>query len=154
MSFETDAFAFYIYYYSGIPQNTTSNPVSTIETKELEADEPDPRMLRAQKEENEAYIDILKSEQNHPAWKVLVMFLVTGGMLLFTILKGGGDINPLNLSCHDTLYWVLTLSAVPYVLVFCLIGRRHLLQVYYAKKDCGYDYLPKDVEWNERNTVR
>jgi len=138
----------------GIPEGGASNPVSTTEIKSLECDEPDPRMLRAQKQENETYIEILKSEQNHPAWKVLVMFLVTGGMLLFTVLKGGGDINPLNLNCHDTLYWILTLAAIPYVLFFCFIGRQHLLKKFYAKQDCGYEYLPKDVEWNERNTVR
>lgn len=131
-----------------------SNAVSVTEAKLLEADEPDPRMIKAQREDNQTYIDILKGEQNHPAWKVLIMFLVTGGMLLCTVLKGGGDINPLNLGCHDTLYWILTLSAIPYVLIFCWIGRTHLLKVFYAKKDCGYEYLDKDVEWNETNTIR
>ena len=44
------------------------------------------------------------------------MFATTGGMLTLTILKGGGDINPLNLDCSAPLYWVLTIAALPWVL--------------------------------------
>merc|ERR1719447_2046182 len=34
------------------------------------------------------------------------------------------------------------------------IARSHLLQVYQAKKDCGYQYLPQDIVWDERATIR
>merc|ERR1719346_378208 len=75
-------------------------------------------------------------------------------MLTLTILKGGGDINPLNVESCTGLYWFLTLSALPWVLIISYIGRAHLLSVYAQKKQCGYVYLPQDVVWDETATIR
>jgi len=109
---------------------------------------------KAQSEGNQALVDILEGESIHPPWKVFLMFATTGGMLLLTILKGGGDINPLNLECGQTLYWVLTVAALPWVLLISFIARRHLLSMYYAKQEAGFEYLETDVQWDERATVR
>lgn len=109
---------------------------------------------KAQSEGNQALVDILTSESIHPPWKVFLMFATTGGMLLLTILKGGGDINPLNLECGQPLYWILTVAAIPWVLLISFIARRHLLSMYYAKQEAGFEYLETDVQWDERATVR
>jgi len=114
----------------------------------------DPRLVKAERENNQLYIDILQSESIHPPWKVLLMFACSGGLLTMTILKGGGPINPLGLECGMTLYWVLTLAAIPWVLVISVIARAHLIKRYYEKESCGYEYLPQDVVWDERATIR
>lgn len=109
---------------------------------------------KAQSEGNQALVEILEGESVHPPWKVFLMFATTGGMLLLTILKGGGDINPLNLECGQPLYWTLTIAAIPWVLLISFIARRHLLSVYYAKQEAGFEYLETDVQWDERATIR
>lgn len=109
---------------------------------------------KAQSEGNTSLAEILESETIHPPWKVGIMFATTGGMLLLTILKGGGDINPLNLECGQALYWALTVAAIPWVLMISFVARRHLLSMFYAKKEAGFEYLETDVQWDETATIR
>jgi len=116
--------------------------------------ERDPRRVKAEAENNEKYIEILKAESVHPAWKVILMFICCGGLLTFTILKGGGDINVLDIECGEAEYWVITLAALPWVLMISFIARQHLVKRYYEKEECGYKYLPQDVVWDETATVR
>lgn len=103
---------------------------------------------------NLALGEILQKEQSTPAWKVGMMFIVTGGMLVLTILKGGGSLNPLNITCGSLPYWVITLSALPFVFTISIIARCHLVKIYHQKLDCGYNYVEGDVEWNEWNTIK
>eukprot|EP00493_Phyllostaurus_siculus_P025158 UN25502 len=77
----------------------------------------DPRWTKAQQEGNQMYMTILKQESVHPPWKVAVMFLCSGGLLALTILKGGGPINLLDIECGQAIYWVLTIGAIPWVLM-------------------------------------
>lgn len=114
----------------------------------------DPRRVQAELDNNVLYIDLLKKEAIHPPWKVGLMFLCCGGLLIITILKGGGDVNILDLQCGETLYWVITLAALPWVLMISFIARNHLLARYYEKESCGYTYLPQDIRWDETATVR
>lgn len=114
----------------------------------------DPRWVKAEQEGNQMYMTILKQESVHPPWKVAVMFLCSGGLLALTILKGGGPINLLDIECGQSIYWVLTLGAIPWVLMISVIGRTHLIKRYYEKDECGYEYLPQDVVWDERATIR
>jgi len=116
--------------------------------------QPDPRYQKAEAEGNTEYMEILKNESIHQPWKVLLMFLCTAGMLTLTILKGGGNINPLNVESCTPLYWTLTLAAIPWVLVISYIGRAHLLKTWALKDKCGYEYLPQDVVWDETATIK
>merc|ERR1719461_391081 len=143
--------------------NTSTKKAVKLDTNEKRSNDEldpipeggrDPRMVKAEQENNQLYIDILKSESIHPPWKVILMFFCSGGLLLLTILKGGGDINPLQLECGMTLYWVLTLGAIPWVLMISVIARAHLVKRYYEKDECGYEYLPQDVVWDENATIR
>lgn len=115
---------------------------------------PDPRMTKAEQENNQTCTRILKAESIHPPWKVFLMFVCSGGLLILTILKGGGNINPLGLECGMTMYWFLTLITLPWVLMVSVIARTHLLNRYYEKEDCGYEYLPQDVVWDESATIK
>jgi len=114
----------------------------------------DPRTVKAEQENNKLYMTILKAESIHPPWKVMLMFLCSGGLLTMTILKGGGDINPLGLECGMTLYWVLTLGTIPWVLMISVIARTHLINRFYEKDECGYEYLPQDIVWDENATIK
>merc|ERR1719461_1897820 len=143
--------------------NTSTKKAVKLDTNEKRSNDEldpipeggrDPRMVKAEQENNQLYIDILQAESIHPPWKVMLMFLCSGGLLCLTILKGGGDINPLDLQCGMTLYWVLTLGAIPWVLMISVIGRTHLIKRYYEKDECGYEYLPQDIVWDETATIR
>lgn len=137
-------------------QESSSNGGAIVKVG-MDSDNPNDQngaRAKAQSEGNQALVDILESESIHPPWKVGLMFATTGGMLTLTILKGGGDINPLNLECGQALYWVLTVAAIPWVLLISFIARRHLLTMFYAKQEAGFEYLETDVQWDERATVR
>lgn len=141
----------------GIPEDQMSGNNTAgmgAEKKEMEPGSEDPRMTKAKQDSNHQLIEILKTEMVHPAWKVLLLFALTIAMLTLTILKGGGHINVLDIHCGQALYWCLTLTTLPVVLSVCFIARNHLLKVYYAKQECGYEYLENDVQWDERNTIR
>merc|ERR1712048_508729 len=75
---------------------------------------------------NEVLAEILEMESGTSCWKVGLMFLTTGGMLVLTILKGGGSVNPLSITCGSWQYWVITLAALPFVLTISIIARNHL----------------------------
>jgi len=137
----------------GIQENMEVVNVKDNGNKVVAGDQTD-AVHKARADGNTALVEILESESIHPPWKVALMFATTGGMLTLTILKGGGKINPLDLGCSDALYWVLTIAALPWVLMISLIARRHLLQMYYAKKEAGFEYLETDVQWDEKATIR
>jgi len=111
-------------------------------------------MDMAMQEKNHTLYQILFTEQSTPVWKVLMMFFVTGGMLALTIMKGGGSINPLNIHCGSTQYWIITLAALPLVLGVSVIARNYLVKVWKQKKECGFRYAEGDVEWDHTNTIR
>jgi uncharacterized membrane protein YfcA len=114
----------------------------------------DPRRIKAEADANALYIDILQKESIHPPWKVGLMFLCCGGLLTFTILKAGGDINPLDLQCGEAVYWVITLAALSWVLIISFIARQHLVKRFALKKECGSEYLPQDIRWDSSATIR
>jgi uncharacterized membrane protein YfcA len=114
----------------------------------------DPRRIKADADGNAMYIDLLQKESVHPPWKVGLMFLCCGGILTFTILKGGGDINPLDLQCGETAHWIITLVTLPWVLIISYIARQHLVNRFAQKKECGYEYLPQDIRWDSSATIR
>jgi uncharacterized membrane protein YfcA len=140
----------------GIPEemNGDASAGMTGDKKEMEPGSEDPRMTKAKQDTNHQLIEILKTEMVHPTWKVMLLFALTIAMLTLTVLKGGGHINVLDIHCGQALYWGLTLTTLPVVLTVCWIARNHLLKVYYAKQECGYEYLENDVKWDERNTIR
>lgn len=103
---------------------------------------------------NHTLYQILFTERSTPVWKVIMMFCVTGGMLALTILKGGRNINPLNITCGSSQYWLITFAAFPLVLGVSIVARNHLVKVWRQKAECGFRYAEGDVEWNETNTIR
>jgi len=114
----------------------------------------DPRMSEAIDTDNMELAIILKQESETPMWKVMLMFVVTGGMLILTILKGSGRLNPLSITCGSSSYWLITLSALPFVLVISIIARSYLVKRFHSKALCNYAYVEGDVEWNEWHTIK
>jgi len=112
------------------------------------------RLLVAEQSGNTTVASILKSEEKHSPVKVGIIFLVTGGVLCFSLLTGDGNkINLLGIQCGEPAYWCLTLAAIPYILLITYFSRKHLVYIYHLKKQHGYQYPPGDVMWNERNTI-
>jgi len=135
----------------GIPENYKAS--GPAEVKTLGPKDADPRMEKAVAEGNTALIDILEIERYHATWKICLMFLLMGGCLTLTVLKGGQHFNLLDVHCGQTLYWVLTFAVVPWVFGISVIARNYLVDMYEQKENCGYEYLPHDVRWDARATV-
>ena len=59
---------------------------------------------------------ILEREQSIPLWKPALLTLCFLGILVLDVLKGGeGTPSPLGFACGSLGYWVVTLSAIPWV---------------------------------------
>jgi uncharacterized membrane protein YfcA len=58
------------------------------------------------------------------------------------------------MQCGSTLFWVISFSCIPWALIFTYVFRNMLLQSTEVKDRVGYPYLPEDIRWDERTTVR
>ena len=100
---------------------------------------------------------IIDSERRQPYYKILVMLVLTFGVLLISILKGGHHVNILNIECGSIQYWVLSSSVLPFTAIIAILSRRYLVNRYYLKEKVGYKYLVypsgHDIEWDKCHTI-
>jgi len=94
-----------------------------------------------------AVVKLKRKEKSVPWWKPMAMTLCFTGM---AALRIGQKI----VRCGSVLYWILTLSLLPWLLPFFLFARRHVLRDFQKKARLGFTFPPGDVKWTHRNTVR
>jgi hypothetical protein len=59
---------------------------------------------------------ILETERSIPLWKPALLTLCFFGIIVIDVLKGGeGAPSPLGFQCGSLGYWLVTLSAIPWV---------------------------------------
>jgi len=121
---------------------------------EMETVDKSERLARAEENRNYSIRQILTEESVHSVWKVAAVCFITLGVLFLTILKGGGDVNPLGLECGDFVYWILTFFPIPYILAITWVARTHLVKKWHVKIADGYEFPEGDVQWNEHNTIK
>jgi len=96
---------------------------------------------------------LLESESKHSLWKLGTIFTVTAGTALITVFKGGQGLNPFNVTCGSTQWWLISAAVLPFVLLISFLARRHLVRIYHLKERLDWEYLETDVLWSERNTI-
>lgn len=101
---------------------------------------------------------ISQTESKHSAWKIMLFTFLTVVVLLVSVLKGSQHLNPLNIECGSLMYWLLSLSIVPFVIGICIGCRKYLLKKFDIKENLIayglFEYADGDVHWNEINTIR
>jgi len=102
---------------------------------------------------NQEYKEVVEQERHHSLGKLMVMIFTVFGTLVFTIAKGGNDVNYFHVRCGSLIYWILTFAVVPFTFAIAFCARRYLVDRYYLKKRVSFEYVKGDVEWNERHTV-
>jgi len=83
-------------------------------------------------------IAIAEGERFIPLWKPFTLVICFLGVVVIDVLKGGDGMSLLGFSCGSLLYWVTTLSVIPWVGMFFLYFRHQLLSNYRRKVTAGY----------------
>jgi uncharacterized membrane protein YfcA len=103
---------------------------------------------------NHELSEILNDEKVAPRWNIQVLIIMFVVVLVINLMKGGGALkSPLGIKCGSKSFWMANLLLLGWILIISWIARRRLLQKYYAKKKCGFQYVEGDIQWDERATI-
>jgi uncharacterized membrane protein YfcA len=92
--------------------------------------------------------------QNGMRSKVKGLTLCFAGIIVLTVLRGGGQFSsPLGVSCGGLGFWILYFSCLPWVLVFAVYFRSVLVADYEHKVQTGYTFTEGEIKWTSRNTL-
>jgi uncharacterized membrane protein YfcA len=98
--------------------------------------------------------EILDAEKVAPRWNIQVLIVMFVVVLVINLIKGGGALkSPLGIKCGSKSFWVANLLLLGWILIISWMARRRLLEKYYAKKKCGFQYVEGDIQWDERATI-
>lgn len=98
--------------------------------------------------------DIVRKERSTILWKPALLTLCFLGVGTLNVLKGGPGFELPGLECGSPWYWVITLSVLPWTLLFFLIIRAHVLRDNERKQLAGYRFQEDDVRWTPGNTIK
>ena len=107
--------------------------------------------IRQRREEAQA---IAERERHTALWKPALLTLCFLGIITLEVLKGGEGSSPLGIQCGSLMYWLVTLAVLPWVAIFFLIVRAHLLHDYEHKESVDYEFQPDDIQWTPSTTVK
>jgi uncharacterized membrane protein YfcA len=98
---------------------------------------------------------ILEEERHIPSRNVIILSVLFAVVLSVNVLKGGGAFpSPLGIKCGSSSFWFANAFLLGWIFVVIFFVRHYLVQRYYVKKDCGYPYVPGDIQWDEGATIR
>ncbi|KAM3567966.1 hypothetical protein VYU27_009901 [Nannochloropsis oceanica] len=107
------------------------------------------------KSNGKALSSIIETERSIPAWKPALLTLCFSGIVVIDVLKGGeGSPSPLSFTCGSLGYWLVTLSAIPWVGIFFIYIRHLILQEHQRKVDARYSFLKGDIHWTPSSTIK
>uniref|UniRef100_A0A7S1AV26 Uncharacterized protein n=1 Tax=Noctiluca scintillans TaxID=2966 RepID=A0A7S1AV26_NOCSC len=103
---------------------------------------------------SETTVETTAEPQNGTRSKVQGLTLCFAGIVLLTVLRGGGQFpSPLGVSCGGAGFWWLYFSCLPWVLGFAVYFRSMLVADYESKVQTGYSFTEGEIKWTPRNTV-
>ena len=112
--------------------------------------------IKATISEAEELEHLLAEEARTPLDKMTIMTMMVVVVIVLNLLKGGKKgvfDSPLGIECGSTSYWAVQLLVVVLVLFVSIWARNVLIAKWKQKTRLNYQYVPGDVEWNERNTL-
>lgn len=98
---------------------------------------------------------ILEEERHIPSKNVMILSVMFAVVLSVNVLKGGGAFpSPFGITCGSTAFWFANSFLLGWIFVVMFFVRIYLVQRYHIKKECGYPYVPGDIQWDEWATIR
>lgn len=85
--------------------------------------------------------------------KVSVLILCFVGCIVLTILKGSGHGSIIGVQCGSRLFWILSVSVIPWVIGFGHIFRLWLLKEFNEKESAGHRFEDDEIQWNSTRTI-
>lgn len=97
---------------------------------------------------------ILESDRRVKYWKPLALATCFLGVMVLEIFKGGGGWNPLGVQCGSLAFWILSVSTIPWVIMYFLGFRHYLLKDYKDRIYYHFPHVEGDIVWDEKSTVK
>ena len=107
-----------------------------------------------QQQQEQQLAKILERERHIPTENLKILIVLFVVVLTLNLLKGGGAFrSPLGITCGSTAFWWANAAIFFWILAVTWHCRNYLLLKYRQKAACGYEYLPGDIQWDERATI-
>ena len=75
-------------------------------------------------------------------------------VLSVNVVKGGGAFpSPIGIQCGSGAFWFANIFLLGWICAVAIFVRQYLVNRYYRKRDCGYQYVDGDIQWDERSTI-
>jgi len=88
-----------------------------------------------------------------PWYKIFLLVVSWAGCLVFTVLKGNGQGSIIGVTCGSTLFWILSFSSIPWVILFGIYFRNMLIYENKEKVRSGAEFKEGDITWDGRTTI-
>lgn len=88
-----------------------------------------------------------------PYDRVILLVVCFAGCVLLTILKGSGSGSIIGVHCGSTLFWILSVSTIPWVTFFGWYFRRLLLAEHETKIKTGHVFGEGEIQWDATTTI-
>merc|ERR1712176_1206243 len=92
---------------------------------------------------------LARDARQYPVEKLVALIILWIGSILLTFLKGGKGVDSLiGMTCADPLYSILIAVQFLWTFGFAIIFGLKLLKLQKEKVECGYPFMPYDVQWD------
>jgi uncharacterized membrane protein YfcA len=88
-----------------------------------------------------------------PWVKVFILVICFTGCVILTILKGSGHGSVIGVECGSSLFWVLSLSSIPWVIFFSYLFRKLLMKEHEDKISSGHAFTEGEIKWDSTTTI-
>jgi len=96
----------------------------------------------------------LPMNDSAPFGKIILLTACFLGCVVMTVLKGSGHGSIMGVRCGSLSFWVLSLSSVPWVILFGGIFRYMLISEYSAKQTANYEFGQEEIVWDSKSTIK
>jgi hypothetical protein len=100
---------------------------------------------------------LLQAESKAPWTRILQVVGLFAIVIFFNFIKGGKDTLPwlpFRVTCGSLAFISLHFVNIFIIVLFAIYIRRTLIHATSHKKALAYDFIPGDVVWDERNTIK
>uniref|UniRef100_A0A7S4NPF3 Uncharacterized protein n=1 Tax=Guillardia theta TaxID=55529 RepID=A0A7S4NPF3_GUITH len=128
----------------------TTVPVHQDVHQDVELEELDPNSEASGSSDRKTLVAILQEERKIPVSQVFKMALVSGIVLVISVMKGGGRGSSL-VTCGSFEYWLIKASTFPILGFFAFSISRELVERDALKDSLGYTFTSNEIRWTVRS---